>query len=70
MIDITTTRTMAARMHPPVIIHGLLFAVGLGSLLLAGYRMAESKYREYPQVGFIRLNVYGEVLVELRDGIK
>src|SRR6266498_4186145 len=47
MIDITTTRTMAARIHPPAIIYGLLFAVGLGCSLLAGYRMAENKYRSW-----------------------
>jgi len=92
MIDITTTRTMAARIHPPAIIYGLLFAVGLGCSLLAGYRMAENKYRswihilgftviigisvyvildiEYPHVGLIRLDVYEQLLVELRDGMK
>ncbi len=92
MIDITTTRTMAARIHPPAIIYALLFAVGLGCSLLAGHRMAENKYRswihilgftviigisvyvildiEYPHAGLIRLDVYEQLLVELRDAMK
>jgi len=43
MIDITTTRTMAMEMHPPVIIFILLIGLALTSSLLAGYPMAESK---------------------------
>lgn len=92
MIDITTTRTMAARIHPPPIIYALLFILGLGCSLLAGYGMAEGKYRswihifgftvimvislyvildiEYPRAGFIRLDVYDQVLVELREKMK
>ena len=92
MIDITTTRTMAAYIHPPAIIYSLLFALGLGCSLLAGYGMAEGKYRswihilgftaimvitlfvildiEYPRAGFIRLDMYDRVLVELRGKMK
>jgi hypothetical protein len=40
MIDITTTRAMMREIHPPWIIYGLLFALGLLCSLLAGYRMA------------------------------
>ena len=40
MIDITTTRTMAGQMHPPLVVFGLLFALMLMSALLAGYAMA------------------------------
>lgn len=39
MIDITTTRAMAAEMHPPVIIYAMLFVLALVSALLAGYGM-------------------------------
>ncbi len=39
LIDITTTRTMAAQMHPPAIIFVMLFALALASSLLAGYGM-------------------------------
>ena len=92
MIDITTTRTMAARIHPPPIIYALLFVLGLGCSLLAGYGMAEGKYRswmhilgfivimvislyvildiEYPRAGFIRLDAYDQVLVELQGKMK
>lgn len=47
MIDITTTRTMATKMHPPQIIFWLLFGLGLGCSLLAGYSMAGAKTRNW-----------------------
>jgi hypothetical protein len=47
MIDITTTRTMAGQMHPPLIVFGLLIALMLLSALLAGYAMAASKTRNW-----------------------
>jgi hypothetical protein len=47
MINITTTRTMAARIHPPLIIFALLFALALVCSLLAGYGMAVSKQRSW-----------------------
>ena len=40
MLDITTTRTLATRMHPPTIIFGMRFGLALASALLAGYGMA------------------------------
>lgn len=43
MIDITTTRTMAMRMHPPAIVFVMLFALALVSALLGGYGMASAK---------------------------
>jgi hypothetical protein len=43
MFDITTTRTMAARTHPPLIIYYLLFLLALGCALLAGHAMADVK---------------------------
>ena len=43
MFDTTTTRTMAARTHPPSIIYILLFALGFGCALLAGHAMAGSR---------------------------
>lgn len=43
MIDITTTRTLATEMHPPVLIFGLLAFLALASALLAGYGMAGSR---------------------------
>ena len=47
MFDITTTRTMAAQIHPPVVIYGMLIALALASALLAGYGMASSKSRSW-----------------------
>lgn len=43
MIDVTTTRTLATEMHPPVVIFGLLALLALVSALLAGYGMAGSR---------------------------
>ena len=47
LIDITTTRTMAALMHPPAIVFGLLFVLGLGCAVLAGYSMAGGERRKW-----------------------
>jgi hypothetical protein len=45
MIDITTTRTVAAQNHPPSIIFVMLISLALLSALLAGYNMACSSSR-------------------------
>lgn len=47
MIDITTTRTMSAQMHPPLIIFAMLFVVALASALLAGHGLAGGKRRNW-----------------------
>jgi hypothetical protein len=47
MIDICTTRTMALQNHPPRIVYGLLFGLGLICALLAGYRMASGQHRSW-----------------------
>jgi len=47
MIDITSMRTASARMHPPVITFWLLFGLGLGCALLAGYSMASGERRKW-----------------------
>jgi len=47
MIDITTTRIMAAQTHPPAIIFAMLFGLALASALLAGYDMAGAKSRNW-----------------------
>jgi hypothetical protein len=47
MIDIKTTRTMALQAHPPVIIYGLLFSLGLICSLLVGFRMEKGKRRSW-----------------------
>jgi hypothetical protein len=50
MIDITTTRTMAVRTHPPRIIFALLFVLALLCSLLAGFATAGSKQRSWLHV--------------------
>jgi len=40
MIDITTTRTEAARLHPPLIVFAMLGAMTLACSLFAGYDMS------------------------------
>jgi hypothetical protein len=47
MIDITTTRTMAARTHPPVALFYLLLVLGLAQSLLAGFSMAGINRRSW-----------------------
>jgi hypothetical protein len=47
MIDVTTTRTMAAQTHPPVVIFVMLVALILASALLAGDGMAGSPTRSW-----------------------
>jgi hypothetical protein len=47
MIDITTTRTVATRIHPPAIIFILLSVLALASSLLAGYSMAGGQGRSW-----------------------
>jgi hypothetical protein len=43
MFDITTTRTMAARTHPPTVIYYFLVLLAFGCALLAGHAMAGVK---------------------------
>jgi len=45
MFDITTTRTVAAQTHPPMVINVLLIGLVLASSLMAGSAMAEERSR-------------------------
>ncbi|MCG3200787.1 MAG: hypothetical protein NFCOHLIN_00649 [Gammaproteobacteria bacterium] len=47
MIDITTTRTMALKMHPPAVIFAVLIGPALASALAAGYAMGGGRTREW-----------------------
>ena len=47
MIDIVTTRTMAAQTHQPAVIFAMLFALVLVSALLAGYGMGGAPSRNW-----------------------
>ena len=57
MIDITTTREMATNLHPPTIIFVLLFCLGLGCSLLAGYGMAAGPRSWLHILGFTAITV-------------
>lgn len=91
MIDITTTRTVAAQTHPPAIIYVMLVVLMLVSALLAGNRMAEGPRSwvhmvafavtmalslyvivdlEFPRLGFIRLDVWDQLLVDVRTSMR
>lgn len=50
MIDITTTRAMAAKTHPPVIIYRLLFGMGLLCAAIAGHGMAAASSRAWAHI--------------------
>jgi ABC-type glycerol-3-phosphate transport system permease component len=74
MIDITTTRTVATMIHPPLIIFVLLALLALVCSLLAGYDMAACKQRSWLHVlafAFIMaLSVYAILEIEFpRAGI-
>lgn len=50
MIDITTTQTMASKLHPPFIVFVMLYVLALVSALLAGYDMARTTDRHWIHV--------------------
>ena len=53
MIDITTTRTMAAEFHQPTVIFAVLVALALLASLLAGYGMAGARRQRWiHMIGF------------------
>jgi hypothetical protein len=56
MFDIVTTRTMAARVHPPMLIFIMLAILALMSALLAGYAMAGGKTRSW-------IHIFGFALI-------
>jgi hypothetical protein len=47
MFDITTTRTVTYKIHPPIIIYAMLILFTLASALLAGFGMAGNKKRNW-----------------------
>lgn len=65
MFDITTTRTVALRTHPPIVIFVLLAVVALICALLAGHGMAGSSARSWVHmIGFAAITA-GAVYVIL-----
>jgi hypothetical protein len=47
MFDITTTRTLTTRIHPPPVIFVMLYVLALVCAALAGYSMAQSPSRDW-----------------------
>ena len=92
MIDITTTRTVAGRTHPPLPIFVTLAALLLVNAVLVGYGMAGRNRRstlhaigfsivmagalmmildlEFPRIGYVRIDAYDQVLVDVRAGMR
>jgi hypothetical protein len=50
MFDIVSTRTAAARTHPPIVIYLMLGSLALAGALLVGYGMAGAKSRSWVHV--------------------
>ncbi len=64
MIDITTTRTMATKMHPPMIIFAMLIVLTLVGALFAGYGMAAARTRSWVHmVGFAFVMAAGVYII-------
>ena len=92
MFDIVTTRTMAAKAHPPRIVFAMLALMACAAAFMAGHGMSGSKVRswvhsvgfagilavtvfvimdmEYPRLGFIRVDSFDQVLVDLRQSMQ
>jgi hypothetical protein len=92
MIDITTTRTVAAQSRPPAIVFVMLLILVMASSFLAGHAMAVGKHRgllhmvcfavvlsaavfvildfDFPRLGFIRIDSFDQLLVDVRAGMK
>jgi hypothetical protein len=47
MIDISTTRLMSTRIHPPIVVYVMLGTVSLLAAFLAGYGMGSSRNRNW-----------------------
>lgn len=63
MIDVTTTRTMAGQIHPPVVIFAMLFGLALTAALLAGYGMGGGRARSWIHMIGFALVLAGAVYV-------
>jgi hypothetical protein len=67
MFDLATTRLASTRLHPPLIIYGLLGVLSLLCALLAGYGMGASESRSWVHIlglaGILAVTIY--VIVDL-----
>lgn len=67
MIDITTTRTMAGRNHPPLVVFLLLAGLSLAGAMLVGYDMSPNKDRGwFHSISFAAIiSLAGYVIIDL-----
>jgi hypothetical protein len=63
MIDITTTRLMATRQHPPAVIFLMLMVLGLGCSVLAGYGMAGTRRRAWAHMILFAVTIASAVFI-------
>ncbi|MDX2094085.1 MAG: hypothetical protein SFX73_40010 [Kofleriaceae bacterium] len=78
MFDFPVAQAVMARLHPPNVVWGMLFALALLCAFLVGYDHAGLKSRspfyllvildlEFPRVGVVRVERFDQLLVALRD---
>lgn len=67
MIDITTTRTMASRSHPPLVVFLLLAGLSLAGAMLVGYDMSPNEDRGwFHSISFAAIiSLAGYVIIDL-----
>ena len=65
MIDITTTRAVAARNHPPPTIYVMLVLISLASALLIGYSMAANARRSWIHILLMSVSIAVAIYVIL-----
>ena len=65
MIDITTTRAVATRNHPPPTIYVMLLLISLASALLIGYSMAANERRSWIHIVLMSVSLAVAIYVIL-----
>lgn len=65
MIDITTTRLVHTKTHPPQVVYIMLFSLALVASLLVGYGLALSRTRQWTHILAFALVIVGTVYVIL-----
>jgi hypothetical protein len=65
MIDITTTRSMVAQMHPPAVVFAMLIVLILASAVLAGFGTAKTKTRSWLHIILFAITLSATVYVIL-----
>jgi hypothetical protein len=69
LFEVARLRAGASEKHPPQVIYAMLFGLGLGGSLLAGFGMAAAKNAELDSHGDFRGNANRDALRSYRYGI-